>query len=330
MKKLLFAVLALFALGMTVQAATRPEWSQTTASSTTKVYAGRIALTTSLSVWPSSATYTPTIDLNGITGNISAYSMDVSTINASSATITNISATNVATNNLSVANTISASFLTDPAGLTGIDMRADPWYLSGASLEMEFGIKAPTATITTAGITTANITTANVSGALNATGGINSTAFSTFSAQVAFTAKVTGAGRLLQVVQKSTSATTTTSLDTYVNTYLTQDITPAYADSKILIRVSFPIEMIGDNSAYFTLVRGSTNISPATNPIHGFGIYSPSASDRTTVSFSYLDSPATTSATTYTLQIKSANSGTNTICGNYGAQIMILEEIAGY
>lgn len=202
MKKLLLTAFFLIVSGLAAHGAVRPEWSQTTASSTTKVIAGEMNLTDSLAVYPSSCVYTQKIKLDGKTGDITAKGVSVSTMTASSGTITNLSATNVSvSNDLSVTNNLQASYLLGQAGTSGIDMRGDPWYLGGASLETEFGIVAATAQVTTA-----NITTANVSGALNATGGINSTAVSTFTAKTTFSDLNTSDDSLFKLIYSTNVA----------------------------------------------------------------------------------------------------------------------------
>jgi hypothetical protein len=114
-------------------------------------------------------------------------------------------------------------------------------------------------------------------------------------------------GRVLQVVQGtlSTSVSTSTS-NTWVTTGLNASITPSSSSSKILATIS------GNGSAQatnvqgvFTLYRNSTNLSPST---YGFSqLYSSAGAIQSEMTFSYLDSPATTSSTTYTLYFTVTN-----------------------
>jgi hypothetical protein len=112
-----------------------------------------------------------------------------------------------------------------------------------------------------------------------------------------------GAFRILQVVQGTTSTTTSSSTSTYADTTLTATITPQSATSKILVMVSHGTVSKSNgnifNGVMLRLVRGATTIA-------NFGAYigfTATAVDNTgSCSTVYLDSPATTSATTYKTQ----------------------------
>jgi len=114
-------------------------------------------------------------------------------------------------------------------------------------------------------------------------------------------------GSVLQVVQANYSTAQSTTSTSYVSTGATATITPTSATSKILAQVSV-ICGNGTNQWHFlTIYRGATNISTAgsTNPA---GYLNNNSGDYLqTVNFQILDSPATTSATTYTLYNKSGS-----------------------
>ena len=113
------------------------------------------------------------------------------------------------------------------------------------------------------------------------------------------------AGAVLQVVNATYATSTTTSSSTFTDTGLTSSITPSSSASKILVFV----DMCGcgkrtnDTSLALKLVRNSTDIlkidehAAFTNTTGRITIGS--------VSTSYLDSPATTSSTTYKVQFAS-------------------------
>ena len=124
-------------------------------------------------------------------------------------------------------------------------------------------------------------------------------------------------GGVLQVVSTVKTDTFSTTSNSYVDvTGLSVSITPTSASSKIL--VLFQIngsQNVGANRAMVKLLRGSTVINAGdaagsrTPALGGF-----SSSDHsipsTPVSGSFLDSPATTSSTTYKIQLAmSAGSG---------------------
>lgn len=153
----------------------------------------------------------------------------------------------------------------------------------------------------------------------------------TLAAGVPSTAKLP-AGTVLQVVQGTVGGSVITiSSSSFVNIGLTATITPTSATSKILCIVT-PIQVYTNSagrSCYITLYRNSTNIAASGSSINqNFGqLYCDTAVTLGNLSFSYLDSPATTSATTYT--VYAANSSGNiTINQNSGTSIIQLLEIA--
>jgi hypothetical protein len=122
------------------------------------------------------------------------------------------------------------------------------------------------------------------------------------------------AGSVLQVVQGTPSTTSTATTGTsYVATAATVTITPKFSTSKILILHNAMIDIQASGVwCYYTLYRGATNlyVSGTAGAIGGVYING-GADNHVPCSISYLDSPATTSATTYTVYIKSSNSGSN-------------------
>ena len=106
--------------------------------------------------------------------------------------------------------------------------------------------------------------------------------------------------KVLQVVQGIYSTQFSTSSTSFVDTGLTATITPLFSTSKILVLVSqqgFAAPSGAGSQDYVTnIVRGSTNIIQTKSQI--------SASQSTFGNFmQFLDSPATTSATTYKTQV---------------------------
>jgi hypothetical protein len=130
-----------------------------------------------------------------------------------------------------------------------------------------------------------------------------------------------GGGKVLQVVFASDSSLTACSTTTFIDTGLTGTITPTSATSKILVIVSQ--NGISKNSASTTtgmsvkLLRGATSLITfaAASAFTGTAMYNYVAS----ASATYLDSPATTSATTYKTQFNSTNN-TAAVGVNIGAE----------
>lgn len=106
------------------------------------------------------------------------------------------------------------------------------------------------------------------------------------------------------VYATSTTSTTTTSTS-YVDTSLTASITPTSSSSRIKITV-MSVAGVGTNGerAIFTVKRNSTDFSNLA------AMQVPTATADAPMFISYIDSPATTSSTTYTLRVKSSGGGT--------------------
>ena len=116
-----------------------------------------------------------------------------------------------------------------------------------------------------------------------------------------------GAFRILQVVQTEYSSVFSTTSTSFVDvTGLEVTITPTSATSKVLLLANGAGEVSANRLEFFTLFRGGastgTNLGNGTN---GFG--STYQGIRTFFSIAYVDSPATTSATTYNVAIRSDN-----------------------
>lgn len=120
-----------------------------------------------------------------------------------------------------------------------------------------------------------------------------------------------GGGKVLQVVQAEYSTATAIASTTFTDTGLTASITPTASNSKVLVLVSQPA-VIGYSSGSSVggsaqIVRGSTAVfvQGANKDSLYFTIQVSGQSDLQlgqNISMVYLDSPATTSATTYKTQ----------------------------
>lgn len=137
------------------------------------------------------------------------------------------------------------------------------------------------------------------------------------------------AGQVLQVVQATTTAQVTTTSTSLVTTGLSVTITPKFSTSKILITaVPNGVYATAGIAVYFTIYRNGSNIDP-TGTGYMTQLYS-GASNNTLacVPFTYLNSPASTSAQTYTLYFY-VSSGTGYMNTNGGAVSSItVQEIA--
>ena len=137
-------------------------------------------------------------------------------------------------------------------------------------------------------------------------------------------------GKLLQVVNVTYSTTTTVASTTYTDSGLTATITPSSATSKVLVLYSMAVQASRDNyNAYGSqrLLRGATSILEAASGLqNAIGLSVETATTENAmavnsmISGNYLDSPATTSATTYKIQLATFNvTNSGQIVGQYGA-----------
>ena len=120
-----------------------------------------------------------------------------------------------------------------------------------------------------------------------------------------------GGGKVLQVVQASITTATTVLTQTFTDTALTASITPTLATSKILIMVaqnSFLARDVSQCGMSLRILRSGTSIFSQDDNGGGTGSsYIQGFSSPRTVQITpmiYLDSPSTTSATTYKTQGK--------------------------
>jgi len=137
-----------------------------------------------------------------------------------------------------------------------------------------------------------------------------------------------GGGKVLQVVSATTDTNATNTTGTYADTNLTASITPSLSTSKVLV-------LVAQNGCYkdgatgvgLRLLRGSTNIMQIGN----YAGYDGSNTGRAVVSgvaTMYLDSPATTSSTTYKTQFANPEpSGTVGVQGYSSVSSITLLEI---
>jgi hypothetical protein len=146
-----------------------------------------------------------------------------------------------------------------------------------------------------------------------------------------------GGGKVLQVVQATYSTSTTIASTSFTDTGLSGTITPSSATSKVLVMFTQQARIARtgvDQGGGYQLLRGATSILNLGNGgYESQGIDTGNSSSvqlRAIISGAYLDSPATTSATTYKTQFKvysTASSGQATINENSAPATLLLLEI---
>ena len=136
-------------------------------------------------------------------------------------------------------------------------------------------------------------------------------------------AAAAGGGKVLQVVQDTTTTQENTGSSSFVDTALSQAITPSAATSKILaiVQTNIQVQISGTGvSGEINLVRTSTQLAQQSIQI---GASSASINTRSTLAIVYLDSPNTTSSTTYKVQMKTSND--MYLLGNHNNTLTLIE-----
>ena len=129
-----------------------------------------------------------------------------------------------------------------------------------------------------------------------------------------------GGGKVLQVVSGTYATSTTIASTTFTDSGLSLSITPTLSTSKILVIITQPLKMARETTsnemgAGYRLLRGATTVWEADQSGYALQGYYPGITkfeNSIFVNLSYIDSPATTSSTTYKTQGRAyttANSG---------------------
>jgi hypothetical protein len=138
------------------------------------------------------------------------------------------------------------------------------------------------------------------------------------------------AGSIIQVVQAVQTGQATSSSTTAVTTGLTASITPKFSTSKILVSANvqgiFKNNAAVGNGVILYLYRNGSSISLYANSV---GYTSAAATNYIGGNaLLYLDSPATTSSTTYAIFFSSTNTQLVTVQNNNDYSTITLMEVA--
>ena len=134
------------------------------------------------------------------------------------------------------------------------------------------------------------------------------------------------AGSVLQVVSTSSFTNYSTTSATFQATNLGATITPKYNTSKILVIVAGGNidTSVANGQAETTIYRGSTNLGTADGLANYFG----ASRIIVPIAMSFLDSPATTAATSYTAYFRSLTGNSVSFNNGNGPASITLLEIA--
>jgi len=129
----------------------------------------------------------------------------------------------------------------------------------------------------------------------------------TFSGSVTAAGGFVGAGKVLQVVQTRTESEKSTTSTSFVASGIYVNITPSSTSSKVLVSVGFTMGASSNGPPEYKLYRGTTALSNARMSFQADANWN-NTTDRGTIEV--LDSPSTTSLTTYQIYFKRNGTGT--------------------
>ena len=153
--------------------------------------------------------------------------------------------------------------------------------------------------------------------------------FLKFTGSTTLASNAVSAGKVLQVVQHSFTTEQNYNNSSYEASFITGAITPSATSSKVFIMVETVATNNDGNGSYgkCKIYRGTTGLSATVHydrihasPNAGFYRHMP-------ISLNYLDSPNTTSATTYTLYRLKYNGGLGYLGINQTQSTLTLMEI---
>ena len=136
-----------------------------------------------------------------------------------------------------------------------------------------------------------------------------------------------GGGKVLQVVQGTLTTSFSTTNTSFVDSGLTVTITPSLATSKVMVfamcsNVSTAAGSGATNNyAQLNLLRASTQLQRSSIGTFAYAAGGSTPEFYANVAFSYLDSPATTSATTYKVQARAGTGGVTVAIAGSGTDI---------
>lgn len=220
---------------------------------------------------------------------------------------------------------VDTTFVDLKGGTTGQVLKKN------TNADMDFVWGADSAGMTNP-MTTTGDTIYSSSGSTPARLGIGSTGnVLTVAGGVPTWAAPAGGGKVLQVVSGTTTTLTTINTGTFTDTGLTATITPTLNTSKILVLISQRYQVAGGDDAgiNWRILRDSTTIGTTSGTGSQYQYWRaqgvPSFNSYVYANNSFLDSPATTSATTY----KTQGSGSTSIGfqSDTGLSSIILMEI---
>ena len=130
-------------------------------------------------------------------------------------------------------------------------------------------------------------------------------------------------GHVIQTVSTSAETETSFTSSSFFATTTSVSITPTASSSKIYVTAVLPLQCATSGIIHYTLYRGSTNLAAGS-----FGRFYDNNSRDNQATMTILDSPSTTSATTYAVYLKATGGGTHYYNINNAKSTIVAQEIA--
>ena len=179
-----------------------------------------------------------------------------------------------------------------------------------------------------------NITAAQITSVANTqlTGLIQAAQIGSANASLVTSGTLPGArlpaGSVLQVITDTQPGEQATTSASFTDTVLTITITPTSATSKIFLLYTGSAGTATTQEGYLTIKRNSTNLGNGSSGMMRIWFNGSTGFHFGGYSMSHLDSPATTSATTYTVQFRSDGTNYIYIAGGNSTDTFTVMEIA--
>ena len=135
--------------------------------------------------------------------------------------------------------------------------------------------------------------------------------------------KIMMPGSIVQTVSTSAETETSFTSSSFFATSTSVSITPTTASSKVYVTAVLPLQCATSGIIHYTLYRGSTNLAAGS-----FGRYYDNVNRDNQATMTFLDSPSTTSATTYAVYLKATGGGTHYYNINNAKSTIVAQEIA--
>ena len=185
--------------------------------------------------------------------------------------------------------------------------------------------KIDVANMLTGEVPNANVATVGVAkGGTGLTSG-TSGQFLKFTGSTTLASSADNAGKILQVQSLTLATEAATTSSSFADTSLTKAITPSSTSNKVLITVNHGMHYTSSGTeGQFKINRTTGDTSLTTYVINLDAVASSGGGG-----VQYLDSPSSTSAITYTVQMKRSNGGGSVVlCANNSSASITLEEIS--